>query len=146
LPMFGIFVALAICVAAAVAKKEVMRLENLGILPMARVATKDMPVHSLIADLATISALFGILGARIFHILEYPQMFLDNPWGMIFSRDGLSIYGGLFFGVISGAIYLRKRKVPILPMLDAMAPSIALGYGIGRIGCQVAGDGDWGAA
>jgi phosphatidylglycerol:prolipoprotein diacylglycerol transferase len=146
MPTFGAFVALAILVAAAVAKKEVMRFEKLGILPMARVASNNVPVHSLIADLAMISALFGILGARIFHILEYPHMFLENPWGMIFSRDGLSIYGGLIFGVVSGTIYLRKRAVPILPMLDAMAPSIALGYGIGRIGCQVSGDGDWGAA
>src|SRR5690606_3779525 len=89
---------------------------------------------------------FGILGARVFHILEYPQEFLQNPWGMIFSRDGLSIYGGLIFGVVSGAIYLQKRGVPILPMLDALAPSLALGYAIGRIGCQISGDGDWGTA
>jgi phosphatidylglycerol:prolipoprotein diacylglycerol transferase len=65
---------------------------------------------------------------------------------MIFSLDGFSIYGGLILGAIAGAIFLNKRAVPIIPMLDALAPSIILGYGIGRLGCQVSGDGDWGTA
>lgn len=144
MPTFGALVALAILIAAAVAKKEVIRFESMGILPKAKIADRDLPVHTLISDLAMITTLFGILGARVFHILEYPQEFLQNPWGMIFSRDGLSIYGGLIFGMVSGTVYLKKRGIPILPMLDAMAPSLALGYAIGRIGCQVSGDGDWG--
>ena len=63
---------------------------------------------------------------------------------MIFSTGGLSIYGGLIFGVIAGTIFLNKRSIPIIPMLDALAPSMILGYGIGRVGCQISGDGDWG--
>jgi phosphatidylglycerol:prolipoprotein diacylglycerol transferase len=144
---FGSFVALAILVGSSVGQKEVMRLERLGILTNAKLAPDHVvPVHTIVSNLAMITALFGVLGARVFHILEYPSAFLLDPIGMIFSRGGLSIYGGLIFGVVAGAVYLKRRGVPILPMLDALAPAMSLGYAIGRIGCQISGDGDWGRA
>ena len=65
---------------------------------------------------------------------------------MILTRTGFSIYGGLCFGIIAGVIYIKRRSIPVIPMLDATAPSIMLGYGIGRLGCQISGDGDWGIA
>ncbi|MEN0039107.1 MAG: prolipoprotein diacylglyceryl transferase family protein [Cellvibrio sp.] len=145
--MFGTFVALAIVVAAWIGKKEVMRFEQLGKLPStASSGNKNIAPHLLISDLAMICAIFGVIGARLFHLLEYPHEFVQDPIAKIFSRDGFSIYGGLIVGAIAGAVFLRKRAVPLIPMLDALAPSIILGYGIGRIGCQVSGDGDWGTA
>lgn len=145
--MFGTFVAIAIFVSAWIGKSEVIRLEKTGKLPaIIAFSNKQTSPHLLISDLAIIGAIFGVIGARIFHMLEYPTEFINDPVGMIFSRDGFSIYGGLVFGVIAGAIFLRKRAVPVLPMLDALSPSIILGYGIGRLGCQVSGDGDWGTA
>src|SRR5690606_24999880 len=104
-----------------------------GRLPSLTVTNKA--THQLVGDLAMITALAGVVGARIFHILEYPNEFMSNPMDMIFSRQGLSIYGGLVVGAIAGAIFLRKHSVPLLPMLDALAPALILGYGIGRIGC-----------
>lgn len=143
--MFGSFVAVAIIVSTFVAKNEVVRFEKLGLLPKANVVPNVLiPTHKIVSDLSMVSVLFGIVGARIFHILEYPTIFLENPMSMIFTGGGFSIYGGLIFGVIAGAVYLKKRSIPIVPMLDALAPSMILGYGIGRIGCQVSGDGDWG--
>ncbi|MGV8836521.1 prolipoprotein diacylglyceryl transferase [Cellvibrio sp.] len=145
--MFGAFVAMAIITAAWIGKKEVMRFEELGKLPTAVMSgNKSIATHLLVSDLAMICAIFGVIGARIFHLLEYPREFIQDPLAMIFSRDGFSIYGGLILGAIAGAIFLKKRAVPIIPMLDALAPSIILGYGIGRLGCQVSGDGDWGTA
>lgn len=145
--MFGAFVALAIIIAAWVGKKEVMRFERLGKLPSTVISgNKSIATHLLVSDLAMICAIFGVIGARIFHLLEYPREFIHDPLAMIFSRDGFSIYGGLIVGAIAGAVFLKKRAVPIFPMLDALAPSIILGYGIGRLGCQVSGDGDWGTA
>ncbi|MDR7088065.1 prolipoprotein diacylglyceryl transferase [Cellvibrio fibrivorans] len=145
--MFGAFVALAIITAAWVGKKEVMRFERLGKLPSTVISgNKSITTHLLVSDLAMICAIFGVIGAHIFHLLEYPRELLQDPIAMIFSLDGLSIYGGLILGAIAGAIFLNKRAVPIIPMLDALAPSIILGYGIGRLGCQVSGDGDWGTA
>lgn len=143
--MFGSFVAIAIIVSSYVAKKEVIRFESLGLLPKAKMASNILvPPHQLVSNIVVVSTIFGIIGARIFHILEYPLDFIDNPMGMIFPRGGFSIYGGLIFGVIAGGVFLKRRSVPITPMLDALAPSMILGYGIGRIGCQVSGDGDWG--
>lgn len=145
--MFGAFVALAIITAAWVGKKEVMRFERLGKLPATVISgNKSIATHLLVSDLAMICAIFGVIGAHIFHLLEYPRELLQDPIAMIFSLDGFSIYGGLILGAIAGAVFLKKRAVPIFPMLDALAPSIILGYGIGRLGCQVSGDGDWGTA
>jgi phosphatidylglycerol:prolipoprotein diacylglycerol transferase len=145
--MFGAFVALAIITAAWIGKKEMMRFEQSGKLPTAIISgNKSIATHLLVSDLAMICAIFGVIGARIFHLLEYPREFIQDPLAMIFSRDGFSIYGGLILGAVAGAVFLKKRAVPIIPMLDALAPSIILGYGIGRLGCQVSGDGDWGTA
>jgi phosphatidylglycerol:prolipoprotein diacylglycerol transferase len=88
--------------------------------------------------------LAGVAGARLFHILEHTDSFLASPWEMIFSRSGLSVFGGLIFGTLAGLLYIRRWNLPARPMLDAVAPSMMLGYAIGRIGCQISGDGDWG--
>ncbi len=150
IPMFGTFVATALLVSIYVGKREVIRFEGLGILSKARIRSKDptqdtnVPVHTIISELALISAFFGVVGARIFHILEYFGEFLDDPMSMIITQGGFSIYGGLVFGVIAGGVYLKRREVPIIPTLDALAPAMILGYGVGRIGCQISGDGDWG--
>ncbi len=142
---FGGMVAIAIIVASTIAKKEVIRCENLGILPQTIPnSSPSIPTHQLVSGLTMVCAFSGIFGARLFHILEYPTEFLADPLAMIFSRQGLSIYGGLIVGAIGGAVFLRKRGIPLLSMLDAVAPAVALGYGIGRIGCQISGDGDWG--
>jgi len=143
---FGAFVALAIWASIRVAKVEVQRIESSGLLPSAATQTKSqLPAGELVSNLAVVAVIFGVIGARLFHILEYPQQFLDDPLAMIFSRSGLSIYGGLICGGIAAAVYLKKQGVPLVVMLDALAPALALGYGIGRIGCQVSGDGDWGS-
>lgn len=65
---------------------------------------------------------------------------------MIFSRSGLSVFGGLIFGAVAGFVLLRRWKLSARPFLDAIAPAIMLGYAIGRLGCQISGDGDWGIA
>ena len=79
-------------------------------------------------------------------ILDNADRFVADPLSMILTRTGFSIYGGLCFGIVAGVIFLKRRSIPVIPMLDATAPSIMLGYGIGRLGCQISGDGDWGIA
>lgn len=143
--MFGTFVALAFLAASVVAKHEIIRLGKAARLPQFSPSSKgSIPTHQLVSGMAFVGALFGIIGARLFHILENTDEFFADPLAMLLSRQGLSVYGGLIFGVIAGAVYLKKRHIPIIPMLDALAPSFILGYAIGRLGCQVSGDGDWG--
>ncbi|HEY2782802.1 MAG TPA: prolipoprotein diacylglyceryl transferase family protein [Steroidobacteraceae bacterium] len=138
IPTFGVFVVTAIVISAGVFRKDVWRLESLGTIPAL--------THTRIADLVLISVIAGLVGARVFSILDYPEQFLQHPAAMIFTRTGFSIYGGLCFGLLTGVIFLRKYAIPILPTLDAAAPSMMLGYAIGRLGCQFSGDGDWGIA
>jgi phosphatidylglycerol:prolipoprotein diacylglycerol transferase len=91
-----------------------------------------------------IAAIGGILGAKIFHNLENLSDFMQDPMGALLSFDGLTFYGGLI--VASAAIiwHLRQKNIPLLPYLDAAGPALMLSYGVGRMGCQFSGDGDWG--
>jgi phosphatidylglycerol:prolipoprotein diacylglycerol transferase len=136
IPTFGLMVAIAVWVAAAFASRVVRSYEARGRLPA--------QTHTLVSDMAFVSTLAGIVGARVFDILDHAEQFLADPLSLILSRSGLSIYGGLCFGIIAGVIFVKRRGVPVIAMLDATAPALMLGYGIGRLGCQLAGDGDWG--
>ena len=101
----------------------------------------------LAADPQTIAvtvALAGIAGAKLYNVLETPADLAANPVGMIFSRSGFAWAGGLIAGVIALAALARHYRIPLLLMLDACAPAAALGYAVGRIGCLISGDGDYG--
>ncbi len=88
----------------------------------------------------------GIIGSKVFHIMDHWAEFSADPMGMIFSGTGLSIYGGLVFAFLFSYLVIRKSGEKPLDILDTVAPSIAVGYGFGRIGCHVAGDGCYGIA
>jgi len=107
---------------------------------------KNVTVHAYEQTwtIAFIAAVFGIIGAKIFDQLENWHSFVADPWGSLFSFSGLTFYGGLIFAAIAVIWYTGKHKIPWKPLSDSFAPVLALGYGIGRMGCQVAGDGDWG--
>jgi phosphatidylglycerol:prolipoprotein diacylglycerol transferase len=155
MPMFGLFVALAVIVAAYFMKRELARMYDSGFIGPARIREKNkqgvmvdkaIPPQDVVSDFAMIVLFAGIVGARVFHILEHTDQFMRDPASLIFSRSGLSIFGGLIFGTLAGIYCVRRWKLPVLPLLDATAPAMMIGYGIGRIGCQVSGDGDWGIA
>lgn len=100
--------------------------------------------HHRVADIIFIAALGGFAGAKIFNAFETWQDFLADPIGNLISTSGLTFYGGLI--VATGALwwYARKKKFDFRHLCDAAAPALLLAYGIGRLGCQSAGDGDWG--
>jgi prolipoprotein diacylglyceryltransferase len=86
----------------------------------------------------------GLFGAKLFHILENLSEFYRDPWGNIISFSGLTFYGGLIVGGIAVVIVAKRKGINPLHMLDVGGPAMMLAYGTGRIGCHVAGDGDWG--
>jgi len=104
----------------------------------------DSGAEESLGTVTMIAAIGGILGAKIFHNLENLDHFMQDPLGSLLSFDGLTFYGGLIVASTAIIWHLRKIKMPILPYLDAAAPALLLAYGIGRIGCQLSGDGDWG--
>ena len=69
---------------------------------------------------------------------------MANPLAALLSGGGLAFYGGLILGAALVIRYIVKKKIPLLAAIDACAPALVAGYGVGRIGCQLSGDGDWG--
>jgi phosphatidylglycerol---prolipoprotein diacylglyceryl transferase len=86
----------------------------------------------------------GVIGARAYFVIQNYSQVEHDLLGSIFSGTGLVWYGGAIGGAIGVVLWMRFRNAFELRVLDACATALALGYGIGRIGCQVSGDGDYG--
>lgn len=102
--------------------------------------------HQLVGNITLIAAGAGILGAKVFDSLENFSSLIHHPFETIFSSSGLTVYGGLIFGAVAVLYYTSRKGINILHTVDAAAPAMMIAYSLGRIGCQMAGDGDWGIA
>jgi phosphatidylglycerol:prolipoprotein diacylglycerol transferase len=100
--------------------------------------------HELMSNLVVWAAVWGFLGAKIFDNLEHWDTFIVDPIGGLFAFTGLTFYGGLICGGAAVLYIANKNGVKILHMLDVGGPGMMLAYSVGRIGCHLAGDGDWG--
>jgi phosphatidylglycerol:prolipoprotein diacylglycerol transferase len=100
--------------------------------------------HDRVGEITIIALVAGLLGAKLFDIFENWGDFLKHPSSYIFSPSGLTFYGGLICAALAIWWYAKKHKIGFWHLNDAAAPALMLGYAIGRIGCQVSGDGDWG--
>lgn len=97
-----------------------------------------------VGDIVIYAAIFGFLGAKVFDNLENPSRFFANPIESLLSPSGFTFYGGLICATIAIYYYSRKNNIPFIHLCDSAAPALMLSYSVGRIGCQVSGDGDWG--
>lgn len=104
----------------------------------------EVGMREELGTITTIAFVAGILGAKVFHNLEYWDDFAANPIQALLSFDGLTFYGGLIVATIFIARHVRKKGFDAWVFADSIAPAMMLSYGVGRIGCQTAGDGDWG--
>ncbi len=102
--------------------------------------------HDRVGDVVLQAALWGFLGAKIFHNLENIDELVHDPWGSLISFSGLTFYGGLILATIAIIIFIRKHNMRVIHFADAMAPTMLFAYAAGRIGCHISGDGDWGIA
>jgi phosphatidylglycerol---prolipoprotein diacylglyceryl transferase len=141
IPTFGLMVATALIVSAYILQADFDRRgfkTNLPLWPS---------VPSFLLDgftMITLAGLAGIVGAKLYHLLESPAEFFANPFGLFFTRTGFAWFGG-FLGGFGTMVFLGLRaKLPLREFLDACSPAAAVGYGIGRIGCLLSGDGDYG--
>ncbi len=91
-----------------------------------------------------ITGLAGLAGSRLYHLLETPAEFFADPLPQLFSTMGFAFFGAVIGGFVALLFLARRFRMAPLLMLDAASPAGALGYGIGRIGCLVSGDGDYG--
>jgi phosphatidylglycerol---prolipoprotein diacylglyceryl transferase len=86
----------------------------------------------------------GVLGAKLWHVLEDPTTLMHQPVQVLFDRAGFAWFGGLLVGIAVLIWSGRQARTGGLGMLDLAAPAVSVGYGVGRIGCLVSGDGDYG--
>lgn len=91
-----------------------------------------------------IAVIAGVIGAKIFNWFENWNDFIRDPIDSLLSFSGLTFYGGLIVAYLSILYYSHRQNINWKHISDAASPALILAYGIGRIGCQVAGDGDWG--
>ena len=132
IPTYGLMVAIAMVAAYYVLRADLAR---------RGIADPGSPLPEMFI---AVPCLAGIIGAKLYHALQSPRELLADPLGQIFSQYGFAWFGGLIAGFAAFVWLARRNKIPILEMLDAGSPAAALGYGIGRIGCLLSGDGDYG--
>ena len=95
-------------------------------------------------NVTLIAIIAGVVGAKILFLLENWGPFMVDPVGLTFSPSGLTFYGGFLLATLVIYLYAKHRKIIFLAVADSAAPALILGYGIARIGCHLAGDGDYG--
>ena len=149
----GLFVALAFIPAAWLWKKEMKRRELTGALKPGKISVAvsknqtqsitEWP-HETVTEVILIAAVTGVIGCKISGILESPHAFLQSPLQTLFSSTGFSFYGGLVLASIIIWFYYQRRKINPLVVADCMSPAFMVAYAVGRMGCQLSGDGDWG--
>jgi phosphatidylglycerol---prolipoprotein diacylglyceryl transferase len=131
LQTFGIMFALAFIAAGAVVGKRLIELGK----------PADWAY-----EMVFVALIGGLVGARIDFIIQNWADVSQDPVGGIFSGTGLVWFGGMVGGVVAISLWARFRGMLNLGLLDLVAPAGALGYAVGRIGCQISGDGDYGIA
>lgn len=126
---YGLMLGLAFLTASFILNKEFKR-KNIN--------------PELAGEITLYALIFGIVGAKLLSVLENFDLFLKNPFKELFSAGGLTFYGGFILAVLAIYISSKRKKLPFLVFADLASPSLALAYGIARLGCHLAGDGDYG--
>jgi len=136
IPTFGLMVALALITSAYILQADFDR--------------RGMAEDAF--TMITVAGLMGILGAKLYHLLDseglfdpqYRDTFFTHLWSVFFTRYGFAWFGG-FLGGFGAMLFMGWRdKLPTWTFLDACSPAACFGYAIGRIGCLLSGDGDYG--
>lgn len=145
IPTFGLMVACAMLAAFFLLRAD---LERRGLAASRVLKTSaNAPRKSANAEaemLIAIPSLVGLAGAKLYHLLESPAEFFAHPVALLISPYGFAWFGGLLAGFAAFVWVGRRQNIPLLTLLDVGSPAAALGYGIGRIGCFLSGDGDYG--
>ncbi len=138
MPTFGLMLWLAI-VAAAFVMDQGFKRERAGLD-----GTGGNSAEPDAVGMVAVAALLGIVGAKLWHVIDTPMEFRELGWRVLWDTAGFAWFGGLVFGISALAFQGWWARIGILRTLDLAAPAAAIGYGIGRIGCFLSGDGCYG--
>ena len=120
----------------------------LGFLAADFVISSECRRKGLNADFASAlvvwAAIAGIAGSRLYSVIDTFPVYMHDPWSIIFSGSGFVWYGGLIGGIGAAYFVSRYYKIDFLTTADMAGPALVIGQALGRIGCHLSGDGDWG--
>ncbi len=143
IPTFGLMVATGLLVAAYVLQADFDRRRE-QFAKSGYLKGNGKPGHHdegfLIIGMA---GTIGLVGARLYHVLESPRELIADP-ALLISRFGFAWFGGFLGGFMALLFLARRFEIPALEFMDLCSPAAAVGYAIGRIGCLLSGDGDYG--
>jgi len=144
IPTFGLMVACAMLAAFFVLRADLERRGLATPREKTRPSTARKSASAEAELLIAIPCIVGLAGAKLYHLLESPAEFFAHPLALLISPFGFAWFGGLLAGFAAFVWVGRRQQIPLLTLLDVGSPAAALGYGIGRIGCFLSGDGDYG--
>ncbi len=107
-------------------------------------AFKREKIDADAVGMVAVAVVVGIVGAKLWHVLDTPQEFRELGWSVLWDSAGFAWFGGLTFGISALVFQGWRARIGGLRILDLAAPAAAIGYGIGRIGCFLSGDGCYG--
>lgn len=150
---YGMMVGIGFIIGSILLTIELKRKEGIGQILPTKKDKKDiiedsddglLHPHEHVGNIAIIAGIGAIVGGKLFHNLENWDEVMADPVGALTRMSGLSFYGGMILAMVMFIWYAKKHKISILHFFDATMPALAIGYGFGRLGCHVSGDGDWG--
>jgi len=150
IPTFGLMVAAALMVSAYVLQADLNRRPQLQRQGSPESDRNLGPIGRWIGPapdgfvIIGIAGFAGIAGARLYHVFETPSDLFADPVGQLFSRFGFAWFGGFLGGFAALAFLAWHYRIGLLEFLDLCSPAACVGYAIGRIGCLLSGDGDYG--
>jgi phosphatidylglycerol:prolipoprotein diacylglycerol transferase len=113
-------------------------------LPKPKIVEKEVHPYQLSGYLVFALGFWGFIGAKLFNAAENLRLFFHHPVDTLFSANGFTYYGGLIFGALTYLYICHKKGMKLVHLADIGSPGMMLAYGVGRIGCHLSGDGDWG--
>jgi len=143
IPTFGLMVATGLLAAAYVLQADFDR-RRTQFVKSGYQKSSGKPSHRDEGFLIIgVAGLAGLVGARLYHVLERPRELIADP-AVLVSRFGFAWFGGFLGGFVALVFLARHFGIPVLEFMDLCSPAAAVGYAIGRIGCLLSGDGDYG--
>ena len=134
IPTFGLMVATGLLVAAYILQADFNRRRAQLQKYNPSKSAKDEGAKDEGFFIIGIAGLAGLVGARLYHVLESPRELIADP-SVLISRFGFAWFGGFLGGFVALAILAGRYRIPLLEFLDLCSPAAAVGYAIGRIGC-----------
>jgi phosphatidylglycerol---prolipoprotein diacylglyceryl transferase len=122
----------------------------LSLLACIVLVQKNFVLKGISSELAEryvmVAGISGLLGARALHLIEHWDEFIQSPTRMLFASAGFTFYGGFIVAGLTLVLMAWRDKLAISAVADSAGSAVAMGYAIGRLGCQLSGDGDYGIA